>query len=370
MKDDTLWDAEPHTLAKLKILRSYLGAWMPILARAKGTHRHIRYIDGFAGPGVYEGGEAGSPVVALDVALAHSSRLEKPVRMSFIEIDERRAARLQHELDRRWDEGGEFSNVSLRHVHNGRCEEILPEALQQLRDKREPFGPALVFLDQFGHSLVSMSLIRDLLREKRTEVFTYLSWKSINRFITDSSKADGFSKAFGSTEWFKAIDLEPKARERFLLSLYHDALRQQAGADFSCHFAMHDSGDQLLYWLFFASNNIRGLEVMKKSMWRVDDTGEFRFSDKHQESPMLLAGYDDGWLAAELSRCLAGQTRSIAEIRDHVLKETPCYLYNGALALLEKQERIQPINEPEGRRCGSFVKYVDDPQFRVAFKGL
>ncbi len=62
------WSIPPHTRAKHEILRYYLGAWFPILATIQ--HR-LLYIDGFAGPGEYEGGEDGSPIIALKVAKDH-----------------------------------------------------------------------------------------------------------------------------------------------------------------------------------------------------------------------------------------------------------------------------------------------------------
>lgn len=31
---DTIWEAEPHTLAKHTILKAYLQAWFPILTQA------------------------------------------------------------------------------------------------------------------------------------------------------------------------------------------------------------------------------------------------------------------------------------------------------------------------------------------------
>jgi three-Cys-motif partner protein len=46
-----VWPLDPHTHAKHVILRSYLGAWFPILNKYNGR---IVYIDGFAGPGEYE----------------------------------------------------------------------------------------------------------------------------------------------------------------------------------------------------------------------------------------------------------------------------------------------------------------------------
>ena len=45
---DTLWEAEPHTLAKHAVLRGYLEAWFPILGSWSGR---LLYVDGFAGPG-------------------------------------------------------------------------------------------------------------------------------------------------------------------------------------------------------------------------------------------------------------------------------------------------------------------------------
>ena len=64
---DTLWSIEPHTAAKHKILCKYLDAWLPILQSFNGR---IIYLDGFAGPGRYIGGEPGSPLVALECARA------------------------------------------------------------------------------------------------------------------------------------------------------------------------------------------------------------------------------------------------------------------------------------------------------------
>lgn len=54
----TTWELDPHTRAKHEILRRYLEAWTPILSI--GGFPKIAYVDGFAGPGMYEGGQDGS----------------------------------------------------------------------------------------------------------------------------------------------------------------------------------------------------------------------------------------------------------------------------------------------------------------------
>ncbi len=58
---DILWELEPHTLGKHRVLRAYLDAWFPILS---SWRKRILFIDGFAGPGEYKGGEEGSPQIA------------------------------------------------------------------------------------------------------------------------------------------------------------------------------------------------------------------------------------------------------------------------------------------------------------------
>ena len=86
----------PHTAAKHQILRKYLGAWFPKLA---WTGRVV-FIDGFAGPGEYSGGEPGSPLIALDVASKHKGDLSKcDMIFIFVEKDEARFAHLSALLE-------------------------------------------------------------------------------------------------------------------------------------------------------------------------------------------------------------------------------------------------------------------------------
>ncbi|HQZ19201.1 MAG TPA: three-Cys-motif partner protein TcmP, partial [Vicinamibacteria bacterium] len=89
----TTWNLEPHTRAKHEILRRYLEAWTPILSL--GGFPTIAYVDGFAGPGVYSGGEDGSPIIAVKAALQHQAKINANVQFLFIEKDTDRAERLQ-----------------------------------------------------------------------------------------------------------------------------------------------------------------------------------------------------------------------------------------------------------------------------------
>lgn len=362
MADDlpTVWPAEPHTLAKHAILRRYLDAWFPILSRQshrlREPSREILFIDGFAGPGEYERGEPGSPVIALKAALEHSVRFPILVRLLFIEDREDRHRHLQGVLGAYKEQISNSKNVRLSLPTQGKCDMILATILDRYEKEGKRFGPALAFLDQFGYSAVSMELIKRILAYPQCEVFSYLDYKDMNRWITDPAKADSFSRTYGGEEWRDAIRLPERERRTFLLETYKNMLETRANVKYVSAFAMFNRSDQLLYWLLFCTNNLRGLEEMKTAMWTVDQTGEFRFSDKDNPDQLSLLedAYDQDWLADEVASQLAGKELTLAQVKEFVLTETPCRLFKEALRKLENRGELRVTNAPPDRRPGTF----------------
>lgn len=364
----TIWEVERHTLAKHAILRGYLQAWMPILShQLKGNSRAL-FVDGFAGPGTYAGGEPGSPVLALKTALEQEEQFSAPIHLLFIESHDERFASLKRQLSTFRPELHGARNVVLLEPEHGECEPVLKKLLDDYDEQRRRFGPALVFLDQFGYSAVSMELISRILKHDMCEVFSYLQWRDMNRFITDPSKWAAISHAFGGDDWKPALQMSGKEREDFLLNAYREQLLKRAGAKYVWHFAMCGDGDELLYWLFFATNSEKGLREMKRAMLRVDDTGQFRFSDATNPNQMLLLkveGASDEWLASHLSRKFMGTTLTVREIDDYVLRQTPCHKFADALADLESAGLVRAVDPPRGRRKGSFKNF---PDMRLEFQ--
>jgi hypothetical protein len=106
---------------------------------------------------------------------------------------------------------------------------------------------------------------------------------------------------------------------------------------------------------------------MKKAMWNVDDTGQFVFSDRHVGQPWLLKGFTQDWLVGVLLDDFGGRELAVGAVKEHVLVNTPCYLFNDALRKLERQGHVTMVNAPQGRRRGSFAMYVDNTSVRVRF---
>jgi len=213
----------------------------------------------------------------------------------------------------------------------------------------------LFFLDQFGFSDVSMDLIKRIMSQPFCEVFSYLNWNHMNRFLLDKTKWPSITKAYGGEEWRKVFSLENRGRADFMLNTYKTALEKRAGSKYIWHFAMCDRSDKLLYWLFFCTNNLRGVEEMKRAMWKVDVTGGFRFSDKDNPSQLnLFVNYNSSLLANDLISSLGGNTLTVFQVKEFVLTETPAYLYKKALKMLEDKDLLRVSEAPLGRRKGTF----------------
>jgi three-Cys-motif partner protein len=348
----TVWPADQHTLAKHRILKGYLDAWMPILAnqsRKVGAVSHsIKYIDGFAGPGIYENGQKGSPVLALDAARDHSQQFHVPVEFIFIENDRARWEVLKGEIK---PYQAQPRNTIIRDPILDDCESALNRMLDEHDRSKRPFGPALVFLDQFGYSCVSMSLLKRIMSNPQCEVLTFLFWRDLNRFITDPNKVEAIRRAFGGDAWMPATELSGDKRTKLMHEIYLRSLREQGQARYVWPFSMCDSAGQLLYWLFFCSNNLHGLREMKRAMLKVDETGTFTFSDRDGLGQMALCrSIDNKELGDRISRHFAGRTVTVDEIEEYVLTETPCVNFKKPLGALERAGVGRAISPPAGRR--------------------
>ncbi|MCH7713180.1 MAG: three-Cys-motif partner protein TcmP, partial [Chloroflexi bacterium] len=196
----TIWPIEPHTLAKHQILLKYLQAWLPIMSSWNGR---VLYIDGFAGPGRYTGGEPGSPIVAIDAAINHSARINAQLVFLFIEADSNRAEHLESVLARK-----ELPPNFSYKVYNSEFGEVITDVLDQMDERRGRLAPAFVFVDPFGYSHTPFGVIRRLLGNPNCEVLITFMYQFINRFVSLPEQWGHLDQLYGTSDWRKVLQAQ------------------------------------------------------------------------------------------------------------------------------------------------------------------
>jgi three-Cys-motif partner protein len=351
---DTLWPIEPHTVAKHQILRKYLDAWLPIL----GTYNNrMLYIDGFAGPGEYAGGEPGSPIIALEAALNHHAYLAGELYFVFVEERSDRVAHLKQRID---------ALHLPRHfkidVFEGTFAGRMAMALRKMDAAQGNVPPSFALIDPFGFSGIPYDLIQRFLAKSRCEVLITVMVDSINRWLThpeEKVRAE-IVETFGTDEALQ-IAFGRGDREQALKDLYQWQLRK--AARFVRYFDMRNSDNRTIYYLFFAGNNRLGHLKMKEAMWKIDRLGDFRFSDATDPNQTLLFDAPSvAPLADELSAKFRGAGQQSVQVVETHVEDDTAYLkkhMREALLQLETAGRLQVAalkSDGKARRAKTFPK--------------
>lgn len=152
------------------ILTRYPRVFATMAGKATG---HVLYFDGYAGPGRYEDGAPGSPLIAIETARA-TSRWDRDLECIFVEKKPAFAKNLKEVL-----EAEAPASLSYK-VWSGDVSDHVDAALALAGD-----DPMLTLLDPFGTALDYGSLTGKLLgrrRDQPTEVMLNLSLTSVWRF--------------------------------------------------------------------------------------------------------------------------------------------------------------------------------------------
>ena len=188
-KFKTVWEAQPHTIAKIEILKGYLVAWFQILGRTR-RDQDILYVDGFAGPGEYTNYPEGSPLAALNAAntainLTANQWVASRVHCAFIEPEPDRFKHLEHKID-------SVARSERIVIHSYRSSFV--DGLEEVRSEVPvPFKaeqPLFVFIDPFGATGVPFSTVAQLLRSPCSEVLINLDADGIARIFQAGESAD------------------------------------------------------------------------------------------------------------------------------------------------------------------------------------
>lgn len=354
----TTWQADPHTIAKIAILKAYLNAWFPILGRSK-PGQPILYVDGFAGPGEYRNFPEGSPVAALasaqnSINASGSQWLAGMVHCVFIEEDAARCDNLTQRL----------RSVPVHpKVETLVLNKTFIEGMHHLQATMPQFFrrgyPLFVFIDPFGATGVPFSTLAGILQSPCSEVLINLDADGIARILLAEGHADHerlLTGLFGDDSWKTQLTAHAPFPLlcRQVFDLYKSKLRSISNVRYAFPFEMRDKKNALSYYLVFASQEPLGLAKMKEAMRSIDKTGSYSFSDGALGQETLFRFDDPKEFATALHARFLGSDVPASELRDFALNETPFTNAKSMLRVLEQRGCLEVTSSNPKRRRGDF----------------
>jgi len=352
-----IWNATPHTIAKIEILSAYLTAWFQILGRTM-RGKDLVYIDGFAGPGEYINHPDGSPIAAIKAALiaranSYVAWQAGSIHCAFIEVNPDRYNNLLNRIE-------PYTARPGLHLHSIR--ETFVDGLPKLQAQLPSLSsgsPRFVFIDPFGATGVPFSVVATILSSPTSEVLINLDADGISRVMRASENAanaatmDGI---FGDNSWRSIRDrgLSFHDESRAALALYQSKLRALPDVNYTFPFEMRSQNGSLNYFLVFASQHYLGLEKMKEAMSRIDCSGAYCFSDAHSEESRLFSFDNPEDYVRQIFDAFRGQAVPYAAVRDYALNETPLTSPKKMLKQLEDEHQVDVRGADLGRSRGTF----------------
>ncbi|MEK8018386.1 MAG: three-Cys-motif partner protein TcmP [Candidatus Parabeggiatoa sp.] len=273
---------DEHSRAKHDVLGTYVERYLEILCRRYGmTSFKITLVDGFAGGGLYQAGEPGSPLILLQAVESAEAKInhfrEKKMTVDahyyFIEKRIKTFAILNSVLQqsRYKDEIGK--TIFLK---NGLFEDYVDTIVEDVK-KRNPRGGGRVifFLDQTGHSQVYPQTVRDIVKKiPKAEFIITISIDWLVDFISD--KRPLFEKnvqklgldQYLNIEEIIRIKTEKQADWRYIIEAKLSVAWQKAtGAHYFRPFFIEPEYNRRGYWLLHLSPHPTAHDAMTDIHW-------------------------------------------------------------------------------------------------------
>lgn len=298
---------QPHSVAKHRILQSYLAAYFQTLVSSpKQDVLRLTLVDGFAGGGLYVHNDTralvkGSPFICLNATkeadfLLNKDR-RKPVHLdvSYFFVESDRDAHLHLDKVLRNEGYGSLLGNTI-HLRHATFQNEADEIIEFIKEKSPRNGRSIFILDQYGYTDVPTKLIQNIFRNLASaEVILTFGVDSLLNFAGDKGLTKELLNQIGVPDVLQGRTVEEiKSSERdwrlFIQSSLYGKLVTQCGAKHYTPFFIRNSKGHGDYWLIHLSQHHRARDVMTEVHW--DNNNSFI----HYGGPGLnmfhIVGYD------------------------------------------------------------------------------
>ena len=256
-----------HSKAKVRLFGDYIQKYLNIIGN-DGYTKSIYIFDLFCGPGIYENGGEGSPVIALKkikqtldhIINKHSNKSPK-IHCYFNDIDQNKTKSLGEYIKEKKLHSADFGDLELINKEYSEIVSQLPSKFKKLKKSK-----AFVFIDPYGYKDVKPEHISNLLDcDKKFEVLLWLPIPFMHRFSkTKTPKVlENFNLQLG-------INKEKSKNVWEYIRALKEGFKKFIGNDYFVDSFTLKKEENTIFCLFFFSSHIRGYEKMLETKWEID----------------------------------------------------------------------------------------------------
>ncbi len=264
LREKAVWRSDPHTLVKHLVYRHYLDCWMPKILQKFPT---ATIVDAFAGPGVYEDGPVGSPLLIAKTFLGHSAYARfNNLRVVCLEQRADRVARLRAEIAA----VGQTPKLQMTVLEPSEFAAQQPFLSQVAHGDRPNSTPVLWLLDPFNIKSLPFYRVADCLSGRYDEAVVTFFTEEMHRFCTREGFDLTLDEHFGSADWRGAAQVYGEAqRKDALVNAYRRSLETCKGV-LTEQFGVQVRNTTPRYSLVFATHSEYGLKCWNPVKWKLD----------------------------------------------------------------------------------------------------
>lgn len=286
---------------KANIVANYFPKYCKIILKSPQTE--IRYLDLFAGPGIYEDGSLSTPILIAD-ACAEDAILKSVVHLMF--NDNEHIETLKKHFEKRYNETDFSFSPKFGDKTVGEDEKIKAYLRKITTEKKNPY-PTLLFFDPFGYKGINTNDLAKFLSNWGNEIFLFFNIKRIHAAVENNKFDELMNELFPTTIDKIRTDRKyvGKVQERLSLiignlanefkrivpNLFHCAFKFQeedsnTTSHYIIHFTKHNRGYDLVKQIYNDFDNIGATlgengDYMFDSKKLDQDDGQLNFGDQN-----------------------------------------------------------------------------------------
>ncbi len=221
MKEDQFFETQTiSSRIKASIVSEYFPSYCKIIVK-KHQPKEIRYIDLFAGPGIYEDGNPSTPILIARHCQCDDF-LRKNVKMIF--NDNQYSAALEQNFCKQFPEGTFIKKPHFGKSTVGDSQEISDFLRKNTHEGKNNESPSLLFIDPFGYKGIETKVLAEFLKNWGNEIFLFVNTKRIHPALENDKFEGLMSDLFPTTLQKVKQDRRFKATVSERLSLIIESL--------------------------------------------------------------------------------------------------------------------------------------------------